>query len=132
MGFAKIKGKLTSRKGNRVRFGAPKDVQRGGGGALCGTIEDEVWADENINTSPARAATGAHDWGDYSFFAQRIKCDDGRYLIRLGYYRRRAGEDWWEFAGQTTLCADWHSIKALMEGLDAKPGWFCDQPQPPA
>jgi hypothetical protein len=61
MGFAKIKGKLPPRKGNRVRFGAPMDVQRAGGGALSGTIIDEVWADENINESPPRASNGVGD-----------------------------------------------------------------------
>jgi hypothetical protein len=131
MGFAKIKGRLPSRKGQRVRFGAPKDVRGGGGGALVGTIRDEVWADESINHSPHRAANGAHDWGDYSFFAQLIELDDGRHLIRLGYYRRRAGEDWWEFSGQWTICADWRIIKSLMGGLAAKPEWFCDRPQLP-
>ncbi len=127
MGFARIKGSLTSRIGQKVRFGAPKDVKRAGGGAHFGVIVDEIWADETINTSPPKPSKGKDDWGDYSFFAQRIKRDKGGkidYLIRLGYYRRRAGEDFWEFAGQYTLCANSRKIKAMLDGMAAKPDWF--------
>src|SRR5712664_3282073 len=100
MGFAKIKGQLKSRIGQRVRYSAPKDVREKGGGPAFGMIVDEVWADSVENEAPPRKAEGEHDWGDYSFFAQLIRWDKDAdsakegYSIRLGYYRRRCGEDW--------------------------------------
>ena len=54
MGFAKIKGQLVSRVGQRVRYGAPKDVEGRGGEPALGTIEDEVWQDEGVNCSAPR------------------------------------------------------------------------------
>jgi hypothetical protein len=130
MGWAKIRGQLPSRIGQRVRFGAPQDVQRAGGEHGTGVIVDEVWADAEINTSPSRPSKGTGDWGDYSFFAQRIKWHGGGHLIRLGYYRRRAGEDFWEFAGQTTICARWRAVKSLLDGFSTKPNWFADEDKP--
>jgi hypothetical protein len=124
MGWAKIKGSLPSRIGQRVRFGSPKDIQKAGGSHIFGRIVDEVWADPTINISPSRPSTGVDDWGDYSFFAQRIKWDNGSYSIRFGYYRRRAGEDCWEFSGQMTLSAHWSVVKAILDAIAAKPGWF--------
>ena len=126
MGWAKVKGNLKSRIGKPVRFGAPKDVRRAGGAARVGRIIDEVWADEDLNKSSKRDSNVPGDWGDYSFFAQRIKWDHGGYSIRIGYYRRRAGEDFWEFAGQMTICARWQTIMRLVDGLAAKQAWFCD------
>ena len=124
MAFA-IKGPLTSRKGNRVRFGAPGDVRRrGGDDATYGVIEDEVWADPAINDSPFRSCEGKDDWGDYSFFAQLIRWDDGERHIRLGYYRRRSGEDEWKFAGQTTVSSTCATIQSLLEKTLARKDWF--------
>ena len=64
MGFAKIHGELTSRIGKRVRFGAPRDVSDAGGGAGCGVIIDEVWAEPEVNRLTARPRRDADDWGD--------------------------------------------------------------------
>jgi hypothetical protein len=129
MGFAKIKGELTSRIGCRVRFGPPADVHRAGGLPGSGTIIDETWATPEINKTPARPTSGAGDWGDYSFCAQLIKWDDEGYSIRLAYYRRRAGEDWWEYASQMTVNSDWRTIKALLERTLSKESWFTDTPE---
>src|SRR5437763_15197610 len=121
MGFAKIKGNLTSRQGRRVKFGAPQDVQAKEGGAARGTVVDDVWADETLNSSPMHknpCDRGIHCWGDYSFFSQLIEWDepstDGKHSIRLGYWRRRCGEDHWEFAGQMTVTSDCDSVRTLM------------------
>lgn len=64
MGFAKIKGHLTSRIGRRVWFGTPKDVETKEGSAGFGVIVDEVWADPEINLSPQRTPEHNGDWGD--------------------------------------------------------------------
>ena len=134
MGAAKIKGQLLSRIGQPVRYSAPKDVREKGGKPAHGLIVDEIWADESRNGLPPRAPRHPHDWGDYSFFAQLIRwnqdgSEDGEYSIRLGYYRRRCGEDWWEFAGQTTVSSDWQAIRALCEKTLSKASWFHDSPQ---
>ncbi len=131
MGFAKIKGHLTSRIGCRVRFGAPKDVEVKGGSAGYGVIVDEVWADPEINLSSPRVPEHNGDWGDYSFCAQLIKWDGEEYTIRLAYYRRRASEDFWEFASQTTVNSDWRTIKVLIERTLTKTEWFRDDPEYP-
>lgn len=134
MRFAQTKGPLTSRIGRPVTYSAPKDVRAKGGKSANGLIIDEVWADETQNHLPPRSARHPHDWGDYSFCAQLIKWDeegeDGRHSIRLAYYRRRCGEDWWEFAGQTTVSSDWQTIKALCEKTLSKTLWFEDIPKP--
>lgn len=126
MGFAKINGILTSRIGCKVRFGAPKDVEKKGGKPGYGTIVDEVWADPKINTSPPRVANSNGDWGDYSFCAQLIKWAEKEYSIRLAYYRRRAGENHWEYASQMTVNSDWLTIKKLLDVTLSKNGWFKD------
>jgi hypothetical protein len=78
MGFARIKGQLTSRIGRSVRFGPPQDVRTKGGAALQGTIVDEVWADPEINYAPPhKQPCDTHCWGDYSFCSQLIKWSDG-------------------------------------------------------
>ncbi len=81
-----------------------------------------------MNTAPPREATSVGDWGDYSFCAQLIQWDNGEHGIRLAYYRRRVGEDWWEFASQMTVSSDWRTIKALIEKTLARSGWFSDMP----
>jgi hypothetical protein len=129
MGFAKIKGNLTSRIGTSVRFGPPKDAKAKGGTPCCGTIVDEVWATPEVNTSPPRQTKSNNDWGDYSFCAQLIKWNDGSHSIRLAYYRRRAGENCWEYGAQMTVSSDWLIIKALLERTLAKTGWFSDNPK---
>lgn len=129
MGFAKIHGELTSRIGRRVRFGAPKDVQKRGEGSGHGTIVDEVWADPNMNKEPPRKWRGPGDWGDYSFCAQLIKWDHGTYSIRLAYLRRRPGENWWEYASQATVNMEWSTVEALMQKTLAKKAWFTDNPK---
>jgi hypothetical protein len=133
MGFAKLHGRLTSRIGRPVRYSAPKDVHEKGGQAAHGIIVDEIWVDPQKNDSPPRKPNHPHDWGDYSFCAQLIKWNgpmvDGEHSIRLGYYRRRCGEDWWEFAGQTTVSAEWQTIKVLCEKTLSKIWWFQDKPK---
>ena len=129
MGFARIKGNLTSRIGARVRFGAPRDVASAGGKAGHGVVVDEIWADPSLNRSPPRKPTGPNDWGDYSFCAQLIQWEDGEFSIRLAYYRRRTGEDFWEYASQTTVNSDWRTIKSLLTRALSKDGWFRDKPE---
>lgn len=124
MGFAKIKGKLVSRIGQRVNYKSPNDVHAKGGGYKSGEIIDEIWANEEVNKNAVRDVAHVHDWGDYSFFSQLIKWDEGGHDIRLGYYRRRAGEDWWEFAGQTTISGQPNEIKPLLEKTLSKIEWF--------
>ena len=131
MGFAKIRGPLTSRIGQQVRFGAPKYPI--GAKPEVGVVVDEVWADTTVNCSPVRPARSSSDWGDYSFFAQLIRWqkDPAEHSIRLGYYRRRPDEDHWEFAGQMTINSDWRTIKRLLENTLEKHWWFADDPQNP-
>lgn len=129
MGFAKIYGRLTSRIGRTVRFGAPRDVSGAGGGAGYGVIIDEVWADPEVNSLPPRPRRDPDDWGDYSFCAQLIRWSETYFTIRLAYYRRRPGEDYWEFASQTTVNAEWRTIKALLENTLAMTSWFQDVPE---
>ena len=128
MSFAKIKGNLTSRIGRPVNFKTPKYVRARGGTPISGTIVDEVRATPEINTSPARKLKNNDDWGDYSFCAQLIKWGENNHSIRLAYWRRRAGEDWWEFAAQMTVNSDWREIEALLKRTLAKTGWFSDSP----
>jgi hypothetical protein len=129
MGFAKIRGPLTSRIGRPVRYGAPSDVHQRGGKPTTGVIIDEVWANPSINSQPLQALADPHHWGDYSFASQLIKWDDGTYAIRLVYFRRRAGEDHWEYASQTTVSSDTATIKLLLERTLARRGWFNDPPK---
>ncbi len=128
MGYAKIRGQLTSRKGCPVNYKAPKDAEKAGAGAASGVIVDEMWVDEPVNTSPPRPRRSTDDWGDYSFCAQLIKWDSGDHTIRLAYYRRRPGEDWWEYASQNTVDSGWRTIKTLLENTSAKSEWFRDDP----
>ncbi|MBI1821156.1 MAG: hypothetical protein HY036_01760 [Nitrospirae bacterium] len=126
MGFYKIK-ELTSRIDSEVNFGAPQDISKVGGKPMRGTIVDEVWADPEINKKLPRPARNNQDWGDYSFCSQHIKWDDGSYSIRLAYYRRRAGEDHWEYASQMTVNSEWRTIKSLLEKTLGQKQWFQDE-----
>jgi hypothetical protein len=127
MGAAKIRGKLTSRIGRPTHFGAPRDVKQKGGKEGYGRIIDEVWTDETLNDSEPHQRPchwGAECWGDYSFCSQLIEWVDGTRSIRLAYYRRRCGEDHWEYASQTTVNSEWLTIKVLLEKTLAKTAWF--------
>lgn len=129
MSFAKIKGRLTSRIGALVRFGAPKDVHEKGGSATSGKVVDEVWAipleDINSDSPHGNPCTwGMNCWGDYAFCSQLIEWLDGTYSIRLAYYRRRCGEDWWEYASQMTVNSDCQTIKQLLERTLTRTAWF--------
>jgi len=104
-------------------------VRNKGGIAGQGVILDEVWAYPEINEStPHSQPCDQHCWGDYSFCSQLIRWNDDSHSIRLAYYRRRCGEDFWEYASQMTVNADQATIKALCERTLAKEGWFCDKP----
>jgi len=107
-----------------VTFGPPGDVKAAGGTSGAGKITGEVWVDEQLNISPARQGSAKDDWGDYSFCAQFIDWGDGKLGIRLAYYRRRVGEDYWELASQTTVCSDPATIKKLCELTLAQSSWF--------
>lgn len=121
-----IEGSLTSRKGNPVSFTPPQYIMDKGGEVYQGKIIDEVWADEKINYSKPRKPKSKNDWGDYSFFAQQIEWEDGVRQIRLGYYQRPAGENYWRFASQTTLTTEWSIIKKLFVKTLKKVNWFKD------
>lgn len=107
----------------RVHFGAPGDVKKRGGGGMSGTIEDEVWVLQRARTRRGRAARRA-GWGQYCFFSQLIKWDSGKRSVRLGYYRKRAGEDHWEFGSQTTINSSPATIRKLLKRTLAKSEWF--------
>ncbi len=119
-----IKGPLTSRVGQEVSFKAPDDVARAGGAGRSGIVEKEVWADPSINSQPVRAPVSAADCGDYSFCSQLILWTDGTRSIRLGYYRRRAGEDEWHWGSQTTVEGEPVEIRALLEKTLSQADWF--------
>lgn len=129
MGFAKIMGNLRSRIGQRTGFKAPGDTAKAGGGGFGGVIIDEIWENPEVLTKPPRKGNPAEDWGDYAFGSQLIKCDDGSFMIRLIYYRRRINEDCWEYASQTTVMADPATIKNLCEKTLAMIGWFKTPPE---
>lgn len=120
-----IVGHLTSRVGQDVTFSAPADVARLGGVEIHGRIVDELWATPELNVSPPRASRGISDWGDYAFFAQFIQWPDETHSIRLGYWRRRAGEDAWHFGSQMTLEADPSEMRTLLQKTLAMESWFC-------
>ena len=88
-----------------------------------GEIIDEVWVDSELNSSPP-SPTIPGDWGDYSFCAQLIEWATGERKIRLAYYRRRCGEDHWEFASQMTVCAEPETIRQLCQKTLRKRSWF--------
>ena len=95
-------------------------------------ISDEVWATPEINKALRHGACERKGcWGDYSFCAQLIGWDDGDYSIRLAYYRRRCGENGWEYASQMTVNSDWSTIKKLLERTLLKRSWFRDNPESP-
>lgn len=119
-----IKGKLTSRIGTSVTFSPPETLKDKGGKHYCGKVIDEVWADEEVNSSEPRKPRSEDDWGDYSFCAQLIEFQDGERMIRLAYYRRPPGEDYWRFASQTTITTDRINIKKLFEKTLLKNDWF--------
>jgi len=122
-----IRCRLTSRKGRKVWFKPPNDAAAAGGSYVGGEIVDEVWAQPDINDSPARASSGPSDWGDYSFCAQRIRWAHGGHSIRLAYYRRRAGEDAWHFGSQMTITGDSGEIRDLLRKTLEKAEWCDDQ-----
>jgi hypothetical protein len=132
MGYAKIKGELTSRIGRKVTFNAPHDIFRSRHRTRYGTIIDEVWAKPKLNKSKPRSGRNKSRWrwGDYSSCAQLIKWDDGRHSIRLAYYRRPFGKNWWEYASQTTITASCKTIKTLLKRTLAQKTWFQRIPKP--
>ena len=108
----------------QYRFNPPQDVQKSGGFASRGFIIDEVWAKPEVNHSPKINNNIKRSWGNYSFCSQLIKWEDGSHSIRLAYYRRRVGENYWEFAGQTTITSEPSTIKKLLVKTLAKKEWF--------
>jgi hypothetical protein len=123
-----IPSPLRSRIGQPVSFGPPDDVLKAGGGRLSGIVVDELWADPVVNARAVRPSSGAGDWGDYSFCAQRIRWSDGSYSIRLGYYRRRAGEDGWHWGSQTTVHRSPTEMKAFLDAVLSQKQWFESDP----
>lgn len=123
---------LTSRKGQLVTFGPQVDIKEKGGAGWTGKIIDEVWATPDLNKSLPHThpcPNGPLCEGDYSFCGQLIEWDDTKGTpfktnIRLAYYRRRCGEDFWEFGSQTTVCSDPPTIYALLAQTLAKNAWF--------
>ncbi len=127
MGYAKIKGKLTSRIGRAVNYSAPNDLkQKGRHGAPHGRIVDDFFVTPSENSKPPHRQPCPNEdcWGDYSFSSQLIEWDDGTHAIRMVYFRRRCGEDWWEYASQHTVSAEPADIKALLEATLSKVHWF--------
>ena len=126
---------LTSRIGKTVKYKPPRDMGRSGKSGKTGMIVDEVWADERLHTKSRHAKSCQRRkktfgcWGDYSFCAQLIRWDHGEHSIRLAYYRRRCGEDHWEYASQMTVDAYWPTLKRLVQRTLAKKEWFRDRPR---
>ena len=110
--------------GKTVYFDAPGDVKAKGGGAMSGVIVDEVWVPELGQPADAPPTDSPMSWGDYYFFAQRIRWPAGDHSVRLGYYRRRAGETHWEFASQTTINSNPRTVMALLEETLKNRDWF--------
>ena len=106
--------------GKAVWFGSPGDVKKSGGKPAHGVVVDEIW----VGDSTVDSSDSPLSWGKYQFVAQRIKWDAGHYSIRLGYYRQRVDENHWEFAGQTTITSNPHTMRALLEQTLAKSEWF--------
>lgn len=120
-----MRGVLPSRIGRSVNFGPPRDVHAKGGTSVGGKILDEVWANPEVRSRPPHPQTcETHCWGDYAFCSQLIEWSDGTRSIRLAYYRRRCGEDAWEYASQMTVNAPPEIIRALCEQTLAKADWF--------
>lgn len=109
--------------GSRVRFGPPGDVKRKGGGAIYGTVLDEVRQLDDKSRSGTRGHS-SRSWGRYCFFAQLIEWDDRPRSIRLGYFRKRTGEKHWEFASQTTVNSEPPIVRGLLVKVLAKRKWF--------
>jgi hypothetical protein len=103
--------------GKTVHFGPPGDVKDRGGTGSTGVVEAEVWV-------PDLEGDPGAPWGEYCFFAQRIRWEDGSYSIRLGYYRRRTGEKHWEFGSQTTVNSNPQTIRKLLEDTLGRQDWF--------
>jgi len=126
---------LESRIGRPVRYKPPRDAARRGKKGKTGTIIDETWANPKLHTARRHGRNCRHRktqtgcWGDYSFCAQLIKWDHGEHSIRLSYYRRRCGEDKWEYASQMTVDSYWPTIKKLLKITLTQSEWFKDVPQ---
>lgn len=134
MGFAKVRGPLTTRIGRHVKFRRPQDVARRiGDGVQRGKIVGEIWENQAINLSKPHKHHRTNCWGDYSFFAQLIEWNDEGsapwYQVRLGYWRRRCGENTWEMAGQTTATARWGVIKRLCKKTLDMNSWQGEKPE---
>lgn len=131
MGFAKIQGKLTGRIGRPVNYGMPKDVADSGKGKpYKGEVKDEVWESLALNERPPHSSPcpDANCWGDYSFVSQLIEWTalDGEVAkreVRLGYWRRRCGENAWEYASQMTISGAPDRIERLLKKTLAT-NWF--------
>lgn len=105
-----------SRIGKCVVFRPPNDVKKRGGLNKVGEIVDEIWVPDKQKSKSL--------WRHYCFFAQRIHWNTRQYSIRLGYYRRRKGEDHWEFASQTTVNSNPKTIRRLLMETLSRGKWF--------
>jgi hypothetical protein len=105
--------------GKDVVFSPPRD--RKGSSKRRGRIEDEVWAEE---CRQDHVCKGPDCWGDYAYSSQLIRWNDGRYSIRLAYFRRPCGGDGYTFASQTTIEDDPSIIQSLLNKTLAKSAWF--------
>jgi hypothetical protein len=125
MGFAQIRGELTTRVGRPVRYGAPLDVHGKGGSHIEGKVLAEVWAEPELNKKPPHTMPcDEHCWGDYSFCSQLLQMNDGRRQLRIAYYRRRCGENHWEYASQMTATGDPDILRRLLERTLEQIEWF--------
>lgn len=115
--------KLTSTIGNPVNFSCPKDVGQAGGCDCSGTVIDEVWADPPLKDQPPRTASGPSDWGDYAFLAQLIQWKEGGQSVRLGYYRRPAGQKHWRFGSQMSVTITATGMEPFLRSILAKKAW---------
>ena len=113
-----------SRINRSVCFKPPRDVAAKGGGPSYGRVVEEVWGEPVPGTAEDPGADSAHHWGEYCFFSQLIKWDNGKTSIRLGYFRRRKGERHWEFAGQQTINSDPRTIESLLRKTLEQKSWF--------
>lgn len=67
----------------------------------------------------------AGSMGDYVKLVQRMKDQEGSPWIRFTYYRKRALNEPWRFAGQTSLLASLEDARELLRRADRE-GLFSD------
>ena len=109
---------LRRRIGRYVYFTSPVDGTKSRAETL-----DEVWVPEPETFGEQAPMSG---WGEYALTGQLLQWEeDGSRTVRLTYWRRPpgGGENDWRFGGQTTVHAELHTMKELLEKV-LNTRWF--------